>query len=202
MCHAAGAAPVTTPWGGRSHCRDGQQGCASGAWLLGCVWEGGCNDAQYNIQGGVRGTLMRHYLCRSTAPLTPTTHARGMFKASSATLLIAPCRRALQCLSGSGCALVGAVDLTAITVTANQHLEATRRAQEDSGRTLAHGHTFGKPKTCWTCIVQGCNNHAALVIDTVKGTAVGTNLPVGTAAVPAYFGSGRITAQLRRLYVA
>jgi hypothetical protein len=111
---------------------------------------GGCNDGQYNIQGGVRGTLMRHFLCHNTAPLTPTTRARGMFKASSATLLIAPTRLTLQCPAGGCCALVRAVNLTAITVAANQHLEATTRTQEDSGRTLAHGHTFGKPKTCWT----------------------------------------------------
>jgi hypothetical protein len=39
---------------------------------------------------------MRHYLCHSTAPLTPTTHALGMFKASSATLLVTPAGRALQ----------------------------------------------------------------------------------------------------------
>jgi len=85
---------------------------------------------------------MRHYLFHSTAPLTPTTHALSMFEASSATLLVAPTGRALQCLSGSGCALVRAVNLTAITVTANQHLDATTRAQEDSGGTLAHGHLW------------------------------------------------------------
>jgi len=85
---------------------------------------------------------MRHYLCHSTAPLTPTTHARGMFKASSATLLVAPASLALLFLSGSGCALVRAVNLTAITVTANQHLDATTLAQEDSGGTLAHGHLW------------------------------------------------------------
>jgi hypothetical protein len=85
---------------------------------------------------------MRHYLCHSAAPLTPTTGARGMFNASSATLLIAPAGRALQSLSGSACALVRAVNLTAITVTANQNLNATTRAQEDSGGTLAHGHLW------------------------------------------------------------
>ena len=111
-------------------------------WLGGGVWEGGCNDAQYNIQGGVQGTLMRHYLFHSTAPLTPTTHALGMFKASSATLLVAPAGCTLQCLSGRCSALVRAVNLTAITVTANQHLDATTRAQEDSGGTLTHGHLW------------------------------------------------------------
>jgi hypothetical protein len=85
---------------------------------------------------------MRHYLCHSTAPRTPTTHALGMFKASSATFLVPPAGRALQHLSGGCGALIRAVNLTAITVTANQHLDATTRAQEDSGGTLAHGHLW------------------------------------------------------------
>ena len=83
---------------------------------------------------------MRHFLCQSSAPLTPTAHACGMFKAAGATLLIAPTRLTLQCLAGSGGALVDAVNLTTITVTANQNLHATTRAQEESGGTHAHGH--------------------------------------------------------------
>ena len=50
--------------------------------------------------------------------------------------------------------------------------------------------TFGKPKVCWTKVVQECNNSVALVINTVKGAAVGSNFQVRAAAAPAYFGTG------------
>ena len=40
---------------------------------------------------------------------------------------------------------------------------------------------------CWTTTVPECNNHVALVSNTVKGAAVGTNFHVRAAAAPAYF---------------
>ena len=46
------------------------------------------------------------------------------------------------------------------------------------------------PKVCWTGSPTGATIKPHPVYDTVKGAAVGTYLPVGTAAVPAYFGVG------------
>ena len=40
---------------------------------------------------------------------------------------------------------------------------------------------------CWTTTVPECNNHIALVSNTVKGAAVGSNFQVRAAAAPAYF---------------
>jgi hypothetical protein len=84
---------------------------------------------------------MRHFLCHSSAPLTPTAHARGMFEASSAAALITPSGLHLQNLTGGGGTPRSAVALPSVTVAANQHLHATACAQEESsGKKIAHEH--------------------------------------------------------------
>jgi len=45
---------------------------------------------------------MRHFLCQSSAPLTPTARACGMFEASATAALIAATGLHLQNLSGGG----------------------------------------------------------------------------------------------------
>lgn len=40
---------------------------------------------------------------------------------------------------------------------------------------------------CWTSTVPQCHNRVALVSNTVKGAALGTNFHVRAAAAPAYF---------------
>ena len=46
------------------------------------------------------------------------------------------------------------------------------------------------PKVCWTGWSTGATIKPHPVYDTVKGAAVGSNLPVRAAAVPAYLGVG------------
>lgn len=82
---------------------------------------------------------MRHFLCQSSAPLTPTARACGMFEASATAALIAATGLHLQNLSGGGGTPGSAIALPSVTVAANQHLHAAACAQEESGgKKIAH----------------------------------------------------------------
>ena len=63
-------------------------------------------------------------------------------------------------------------------------------AQKHTGRRIAysirHGHSR-QTGMCWTTTVPQCHNRVALVSNTVKGAALGTNFHVRAAAAPAYF---------------
>ena len=48
------------------------------------------------------------------------------------------------------------------------------------------------PKVCWTASPMGATIKPHPVFDTVKGAAVATYLPVGSAAAPAYFDVGAL----------
>lgn len=88
---------------------------------------------------------MRHYLRQRGLALAPEPGPQRMLEAPCAPLLVAPARLALQRLAGRARAPTGAVTLTPITVAANQNLHAATRAQEESGRLVAHEHP-GKPR--------------------------------------------------------
>jgi hypothetical protein len=86
---------------------------------------------------------MRHFLCQSSAPLTPTARARGMFEASGAAALVTASGLHLQDLAGGGGTPRSAIALPSVTVAANQHLHAAACAQEESGgKKIAHEHLW------------------------------------------------------------
>jgi hypothetical protein len=86
---------------------------------------------------------MRHFLCHSSAPLTPTARARGMFEASGAAALVTASGLHLQNLTGGGGTPRSAIALPSVTVAANQHLHAAACAQEESGgKKIAHEHLW------------------------------------------------------------
>lgn len=86
---------------------------------------------------------MRHFLCQSRAPLTPTARARGMFEAAGAAALITASGLHLQNLTGGGGTPRSAIALPSVTVAANQHLHAAACAQEESGgKKIAHEHLW------------------------------------------------------------
>ena len=159
-----------------------------GAWL-GC--QGGClRGWQYSIRGRVMGTLMRHYVCQHHLARTPAPGTQCVLESPRAAMLVAPGGLALQRPACRGCASAGAVPLAPITLAAHQHLHTTACAQEESGGLLGHGHLRQIPTVCWTGSSTGATIKPHPVYDTVKGAAVGTYLPVGTAAAPAYLGVG------------
>ena len=133
---------------------------------------------------------MRHYLCQRRLARTPALAAQGVLEAPHAPTLVTSGGVALQRPAGRGRAPIGAVPLAPVARAAHQHLYAATRAQEESGGLLGHGHPSAMPKVCWTGSSTGATITSHSVFDTVKGSAVGTYLPVGTAAVPAYLGVG------------
>lgn len=133
---------------------------------------------------------MRHFICMRTAPVTPASHALGVFVPAQTAALIAPASLTLKALTRAPSAAVSAVTLAPITVAAHHHLSTTAGAQEHTGRRIAysirHGHSR-QTGMCWTTTVPQCHNRVALVSNTVKGAAPGTNFHVRAAAAPAYF---------------
>ena len=180
--------------GGRAGCNRGR----GGAWLDG---QGGClRGWQYSIRGPVLGTLMRHDICQRHLARTPEPTAQGVLEAPRAAALVALGGLMLQRLAGGGRTPVGAVPLAPVTLAAHQNLYAAARAQEESRGLVGHGHL----RQCRRCAGRRSSTGATIkphpVYDTVKGAAVGTYLPVGTAAAPAYLGVGVLqrSRQLQR----
>ena len=133
---------------------------------------------------------MRHFICMRTAPVTPASHALGVFVSAQTAALIAPASLTLEALTRASRAAASAVALAPIAVAAHHHLSTTAGAQENTGRRVAysirHGHSR-QTGMCWTTTVPQCHNRVALVSNTVKGAALGTNFHVRAAAAPAYF---------------
>jgi len=123
----------------------------------------------------------------------PASGSRGMPEAPAKAALVAPARLTLRMLTSCCSTARGAVNLTPIAVAAHQHGCAAARAQEASRRLVAHVHPSQLPRACWTGSSAGATlaSHP-LSHDTVKGTAIGSNLQVRAAAVPAYLGVGRL----------
>lgn len=185
---AGRAAPVATPGVGVL-CGCGRNRPRGGAWLGGR--QGGClRGWQYIIRARVRGTLMRHYLCQHHLTRTPAPGAQCVLESPRAAALVASGGLKLQCPPGRGGTTIGAVPLTPVALAAHQHLAAAARAQEQSGGLIGHGHLRQIPKVCWTGSSTDATIKPHPVYDTVKGAAVATNLPVRTAAAPAYIGVG------------
>ena len=189
---AGHGAPVAAPGVG-ALCGCGR-GCGrnrhrGGAWFGGR--QGGClRGWQYIIRARVRGTLMRHYPCQRHLARTPAPGTQCVFESPRAAALVASGGLKLQCPAGRGGTAIGAVPLTAVALAAHQHLDATARAQEQSGGLIDHGYLRQIPKVCWTGSSTGATIKPHPVYDTVKGAAVGTYLQVRTAAAPAYLGVG------------
>lgn len=133
---------------------------------------------------------MRHFICMRTAPVTPASHALGVFVPAQTAALVAPASLTLEALTRASRAAASAVALAPITVAAHHDLSTTAGAQEHTGRRIAysirHGHSR-QTGMCWTTTVPQCHNRVALVSNTVKGAAPGTNFHVRAAAAPAYF---------------
>ncbi len=179
---------MTAP-GARVVCGDGRNRHRGSTWLGGC--QGGClRGWQYIIRGQVQGTLMRHYLCQRHLARTPAPGTQCVLESPRAPSLVASGGVTLQRLACGGGAPIGAVPLTPVALAAHQHLNAAARAQEESGGLLGHAHLRQIPTVCWTGSPTGATIKPHPVYDTVKGAAVGTNLPVRAAAVPAYLGVG------------
>jgi hypothetical protein len=73
---------------------------------------------------------MRHYLYCGGPALAPLVHARCVFVAPGATLLIALAGLALQVQSGDVRAPCGAVALATVTLAAHQNLRMAACTQE------------------------------------------------------------------------
>ncbi len=132
---------------------------------------------------------MRHFICMSTAALTPASHALCVFVSTQTAALIAPASLTLQAHTGASRASLRAVALTPITVAANHNLGATAGAQKHTGWFVTYSVWHKHPRqagACWTTTVPQCHNCVALVSNTVKGAAVGSNCQVRAAAAPAY----------------
>lgn len=133
---------------------------------------------------------MRHFICLRPALLTPAVHALGVSVATFEAVLIALCRLALQALARALCAVARAVALASVAVATDNDLHPAAGTQEQPGRPIAYDIDHGHPRQtgrCWTGAVLKCHNRRALVSNTVKGAAIGSNLPVRAAAAPAYF---------------
>jgi len=128
---------------------------------------------------------MRHYLCQRRLARTPALGTQCVLEAPYATTLVTSGGVALQRPAGRGRAPIGAIPLAPVAMTAQQHLDAAARAKKESGGLVGHGHPSAIPKVCWTGSPTSATIKLHPVYDTVKGAAVGTYLPVGTAAAPA-----------------
>ena len=109
---------------------------------------------------------MRHRLRLLRLTRSPRPGSQGMLDAPGAAVLIALAGVALQGAAGRGCAPNGAVALTPVAVAADQDLNATTCAEEESGRLIPHGHPR-QAEGVLDGIVRGCNTGVAPVIDTV-----------------------------------
>jgi hypothetical protein len=148
--HAAALTPVTLPGcpilgggGRRGSTRRVDTGCRD-AWLEGGRHSGGRHGwwraSQYSIRRGKVGTLMRHRLPLLGPALSPTPGAPGVLGTPPVAVLVALAGVALQRAAGHVRASVGAVAIATVAVAADQNLDAATRAQEESGRSIHHGH--------------------------------------------------------------
>jgi hypothetical protein len=145
---------------------------------------------------------MRHFIYTNHAACSPQTHTLGVFMSTFKAMLIALTGLALGASAGERITLIRAVALTSVAVAAHHDLDSAPSTKEHTSRLFASrirtGIEHGQPRQtgmCWTRTVQKCHNRIALVSNTVKGTAVGTNCYVRAAAAPAYSsGIGAITA--------
>ncbi len=131
---------------------------------------------------------MRHYLHLCGPPCTPTTRAQGVLEAPGKPSLVAPTGVTLQRATSARCAAIGTIALTPITVTADQDLLATTRAQEESGSLVRHAH----PRQYRRCAGRDRPRVQQLRSTRRHWHGVGRSgrnkLPVRAAAAPAYFG--------------
>ena len=142
---------------------------------------------------------MRHYLCQRALAFAPAPGTQGVVQAPGTAVLVASASVTLQRLAGGGCARTSAVALAPVAVATDADLRAATRAQKESGRLVQHERPR-QTGVCWTGSPTGATIKPHPVFDTLKGAVVGTNLPVGTAAAPAYLGVGvlqrsRLSAQ-------
>ena len=140
---------------------------------------------------------MRHFiythLVSVSVPSSPAAHALGVFMSALKAVLIAFTGLALSTSPGECVTLIRAVTLASVAVAAHQHLGSATSTKEHAGSFLAAdlqtGIVHEPPRQtgmCWTRTVQKCHNRIALVSNTVKGAADGTNCDVRAAAAPAY----------------
>src|SRR5208283_1117186 len=122
---------------------------------------------------------MRHFI--ATRPVA--TRSIGMSKPPQTTGLVTPSRQVLLASPRSPRAVARAVDLAAITATADQSLGATVRAKKQPRRRRVT--VFGPANAKWTdaTIARIMPLHAACVPSTVWGTASRRNSQVGLGAV-------------------
>lgn len=139
------------------------------------------------------GTLMRHFINKALAPCSPAAHALGVFVATLEAMLIALTGLALSASSCDGVTLIRAIALASVAVATHHDLGSATGTQEHTSRLFASRirkgieHQHPRPTgMCWTKAVRKCHNYMALVSNTVKGAAIGTNCYVRAAAAPAY----------------
>ena len=109
---------------------------------------------------------MRHRAGLLVPARSPPLGPSDMIDTSVVALLIPLAGVALSLAAGDECTPIGAVALTPIAVAANQDLDATTRAKEESGSFIPHAHPR-QAKGVLDGIVRRCNTAAAPVIDTV-----------------------------------
>jgi hypothetical protein len=88
--------------------------------------------------------------CQQRLALAPTATTRGVLETPRPAALIAPSGLAQGLPARHRGTARGAVNLASITVAANENRLTAARAQEASGRNIAHEHLVELPRVCWT----------------------------------------------------
>jgi hypothetical protein len=145
---------------------------------------------------------MRHFIYTNLAARAPAAHALGVFMPTFNAMLIAFTGLKLSAPSCERITIARAIALASVAMAAHYDLIPATSAQKHTSRLypprIRKGTEHKHPQPtgmCWTKAVQKCHNRIALVSNTVKGAADGTNCYVRAAAAPAYSsGIGAITA--------
>jgi hypothetical protein len=136
---------------------------------------------------------MRHILLSDAVTLT----ALRVRKAPTPTRLVAPAGLAHALAPRCPCAMPSAINLPAITVTANQCLSTTQRTHKDPSRRF-HRRPPSRQSDIDrdTCFVEYSPRTRA---QHGVGHDIGVNLAVWAGVVPALLGSGLFTSSRRAL---
>lgn len=131
---------------------------------------------------------MRHILLSDAVSLT----ALRVRKAPTPTRLVAPARLAHTLTPGRPRAILGTINLPAITVTANQYLRTAQRTHKDPSRRFHRRPTSRQSDIDRdTCFVEYSPRTRA---QHGVGHDIGVNLAVWAGVVPALIGSGLFTS--------